>query len=513
MRRIYTCLLELADASSAAPRVARALTKRWVGRAYGGWPEHAPRRWQPEPGVTIRWRLLDHPERADEAFELVWTRPHAQDPTLWRRATVQITTTGSAGRVLILEQLESADPKVRAAPPQRVRRPELVPELVREVACVDGGWSVSAKPHRVNAGAAANLDAFVRGDRRLPVVLVAPDVHGAVLADVARFADDLVAVAHVVVLDGKDAVAALDAELGAGRGAVPGGVRLLWPSWRSSDAPGHHPGWRAEEVAGPEGPRPRVAEILADYVLGAATLRVEGDPLVERLARSQDTEDLQHRRSELESLRTAVLGDRAAAEELIEEYQAELSRADEQVYALEADLEHERELRTRFEQAYLTIATGTGDPSAAARVIEPAPTNGSLGEVVRRAKASRPHLVILPEAERSAAEWRYDRGDLVEKDLARLDSVAAEWASGALRVDFGAACRDQGLDWVRDVSASAKRKYADDYLRSYKGRPIMLGPHFRRDGRQHLRVYCFLDEEERRVVVGHVGKHLRDKTT
>ena len=129
MRRIYTCLLELADASSAAPRVARALTKRWVGRTYGGWPEHAPERWQPEPGVTVRWRLLDHPQRADEAFELVWTRPHEQDPTLWRRATVQITTTGDAGRVLILEQLESADPK--EWPPRRnANGRRLVPELV-----------------------------------------------------------------------------------------------------------------------------------------------------------------------------------------------------------------------------------------------------------------------------------------------------------------------------------------------------------------------------------------------
>lgn len=511
MRRIYTCLLELADASSAGPRVARALTKRWVGRAYGGWPEHAPQRWQPEPGVNIRWRLLDHPHRADEAFELVWTRPHAQDPTLWRRATVQITTTGSVGRVLILEQLESADPKVRAAPAQRVRRPDLVPELVREVACVDGGWGVTANPHRVNAAAAANLDAFVRGDRRLPVVLVAPDDHGVVRADVARFADDLVAVAHVVLLDGKDAVAALDAELGTGRGASPGGARLLWPSWRSSDAPGHHPAWRAEEVAGPDGPRPRVAETLSDYVLGAATLRVEGDPLVERLARSQDSVDLQERRVELESLRTAVLGDRAAAEELITEYQVELSRADTQVYALEADLERERELRMRFEQGYLTLATGGGAPSAGP-LISPV-TNGDLGEIVRRAKATRPHLVILPEAERSASEWRYDRGDLVELDLARLDTVAAEWAAGALRGDFGAACRDHGLDWVRDVSASAKQKYAEDYLRSYKGRPIMLGPHFRRDGRQLVRVYCFLDEEDRRVVVGHVGRHLRDRTT
>jgi hypothetical protein len=511
MRRIYTCLLDLADASSSAPRVARALTKRWVGRFYGGWPEHAPERWEPEAGVTIRWRLLDHPDRDDEAFELVWTRPHAQDPTLWRQATVQITTTGLDGRVLILEQLESADPKVRAAPAERVRPPTLVSEIVSEVACVDGGWSVTSNPHRVDAARAADLDAFVRGDRRLPVVLVAPDMHGAVPADAPRFAADLVALAHVVVLDGPSAVDALDAELGAGRGAPVGGVRLLWPSWRSSDAPGHHRAWRAEEVAGPDGPRARVAEILSDLVLGAATLRVEGDPLVEQLARSQDTAELQERRVELESLRGAVLDDRAAAEELIAEYQSELSRSDEQVYLLEADLERERELRLRFEQAYLTLATGGSDAAVAADLAA-LPTS-NLGEVVRRAKQTRRNLVILPEAERSAAEWRYDRVDLVEQDLARLDSVAAAWASGSLNMDFGAACREIGLDWVRDVSASAKQKYAEDYRRSYLGRPIMLGPHFRRDGRQLVRVYCFLDEAARRVIVGHVGRHLRDRTT
>src|SRR3954469_7197482 len=289
MRRIYTCLLELADAGSSSPRVARALTKRWVGRGYGGWPEHAPAQWSPEPGVTVRWRLLESPRDDAEAFELVWTRPHAEDPTLWRRTTVQITTSDGNGRVLVVEQLASAAPKVRAAPAQRARRPALVPELVAEVECVDGGWRVSDRPHRVDASRAPDLDAFVRGDRRLPVVLVAPDAQNTVRADATRFAEDLVGNAHVVLLADVAAVDALDAELGTGRGAPIGGVRLLWPSWRSSDPPLHHPLWRVEEVAGFEGPRPRVAAALADLVVGAATLRVEGDPLVERLARGQET--------------------------------------------------------------------------------------------------------------------------------------------------------------------------------------------------------------------------------
>ena len=170
------------------------------------------------------------------------------------------------------------------------------------------------------------------------------------------------------MLDGPAAVAALDAELGSGRGAPLGGVRLLWPSWRSSDPPAHHPRWRAEEVAGPEGPRPRVAEILADLVVGAATLRVEGDPLVERLARSQDTVDLQERRVELESLRTAVLDDRAAAEELISEYQTRAHpRRRAGLPARGRAWNANASCGERFEQGYLTLATGGTDRVARAR--------------------------------------------------------------------------------------------------------------------------------------------------
>ena len=65
---------------------------------------------------------------------------------------------------------------------------------------------------------------------------------------------------------------------------------------------------------------------------------------------------------------------------------------------------------------------------------------------------------------------------------------------------------------ARDVGDDAKRRSAD-YQRTYQGRPVMLGPHFRRGGRQLLRVYCYLDETARRVVVGHVGGHLADRTT
>ena len=313
MRRIYTCLLELADAvvgrAPGRPGADEALGR--AGRTAAG-PSTRPSGGSPSPGSRSAGGCSTTRSGADEAFELVWTRPHAQDPTLWRRATVQITTTGSDGRVLVLEQLESADPKVRAAPAQRVRRAgaRRRSSCARSRASTAAGASSADAAPRRRAPRAPDLDAFVRGDRRLPVVLVAPDAQGAVLRRRRAVRGRTSSRSRTSSCStASAAVAALDAELGAGRGAPSGGVRLLWPSWRSSDPPRPPP-----ELAGRGGrrarrpPGPRGGDRSPTSCVGAATLRVEGDPLVERLARSQETVDLQERRVELESLRTAVLG-------------------------------------------------------------------------------------------------------------------------------------------------------------------------------------------------------------
>jgi hypothetical protein len=505
MRRISACMLELADATGRDPVQARAVAKLWVGRAYGGWPEVAHSPWHPEPGVSVRWRLLRDSARDHEAFELVWRRPHAVDRTLGRVVTVQILRAEGDGRVLVIEQLDSTEPKVRETPTDRPRRSDLVPELLAAVGFVDGGWRVTGQPIEVTADRALELDAFVRGDRRLPVVLVAAGADGQVRADVALVADELAGLAHVVALRSEAAVDAVAAELGAGRSVPVGGMRLLWPAWRSSDPPARHPVWRAEDVAGPDGPRRRVVDALVAMVTGASTLRVERDPLVDRLAREAAAATGARRRVELEAMRRAGVEDRAAADELIGEYQAELTRADERAFQLEEALEREHERRLRAEDAFLRVATNT--------VGDPRPDVRSLADAVQVAKTSMPHLVVLPEAERSAREWQYDRADLVWADLARLDAVASDWAAGTLRTDFGTECRERGLDWVRDVSDTAKRKYLRDYTRTYRGETVLLGPHLRRGGRQLLRVYCYLDEARRTVVVGHVGGHLGDRTT
>ena len=238
----------------------------------------------------------------------------------------------------------------------------------------------------------------------------------------------------------------------------------------------------------------------------AAAFRIDEDPSVAHLARAGSAHDLTIRRAELSRLERAVAEEGAAANELVDEYQSELRRADDEAYRLEGALEREHELRVRAENAYLELATRAEH--------RPAQDTGvrNLADAVRRAKAQLRYLVILPEAERSAREWQYDRADLAWADLRRLDAVAADWDAGIVRGDLSSEARARGLDWVRDISDDAKQKFAADYQRTYDRRPVMLGPHVRRQGRQILRIYCYLDTARRKIVVGHIGGHLGDRT-
>ena len=294
MRRIYTCLLELADPSSAAPRVARALTKRWVGRAYGGWPEHAPEQWRPEPGVTVRWRLLDHPQRVDEAFELVWTRPHAAGPDAVAARDRADHDDGRRGpgahpRAARVRGPEGAGRAGAAGPAADARARS---SCARSSASTAAGTSPRARtgstrhaPRTSTRSCAAIGGCRSCSSRPMRAEPCSPTCRGSPTTWLRSRTSSCSTAPAAVARAGRRARAAVGARPRAAcaccgrRGDRP--IRRV--TIRS---------WRAEEVSGPDGPRAAVAEILSDLVLGAATLRVEGDPLVELLARSQDTVDL-----------------------------------------------------------------------------------------------------------------------------------------------------------------------------------------------------------------------------
>ena len=121
-----------------------------------------------------------------------------------------------------------------------------------------------------------------------------------------------------------------------------------------------------------------------------------------------------------------------------------------------------------------------------------------------------PDLIVLPEAERSAARRGTGSVKKAREALLLLGEIAQRYATGEL---------DQGLDealatlpdFKQGISDSSKQQYRKDYARVLPdGRNIMLGPHFDIGG-EDGRAYIYVDPVAKRIVLGHCGGHLRGK--
>ena len=134
----------------------------------------------------------------------------------------------------------------------------------------------------------------------------------------------------------------------------------------------------------------------------------------------------------------------------------------------------------------------------------------TVAEALQATKERFSALEVLPEADRSAAR----RGTVAVKKareaLFALGDIAQQFAAGDLEQGL-----DQALaslpDFKPDISDTAKRQYRRQYLRTLPGgRKILLGPHFDIGG-DDGRAYLFVDQEARRIVLGHCGNHLPGK--
>ncbi|MCW3040563.1 MAG: hypothetical protein JWM31_2468, partial [Solirubrobacterales bacterium] len=139
----------------------------------------------------------------------------------------------------------------------------------------------------------------------------------------------------------------------------------------------------------------------------------------------------------------------------------------------------------------------------------------SVVDAVRRAQVSCPALVFLPEAILSAEESQYDDPVRVLADLELLNQIAEEWRQDLLPAGPHEALKVRCNGYRDGVSDTALTAYPTDYRRFYEGEVIMLGPHVAR-GRGAvtaiMRIYWHQDTARRCMVVGHVGRKLRDNS-
>lgn len=500
MRRIFSCLLEF---DAALEPQARAVTRSWISAPWGGWPKDLSAVagcHRPDEHTIVRWRSLASSTGGDSLREVVVDEPFPGDLSLRRQTTIQTGREGPSGFAHVEVSLRSVDPLLSGSLVYENGPPLVVANLVQHVACVDAGRKLTVTAEEVASESAARLGRLVMDPAgRLPVLVLVLD-HCFDRATADATAQHAAGLAHVLVVR-REAVDAVSAA--AGVDIQAGILAQLWWADRRAVLGHVHREWFRLPDAAPSREGAPCWPILRKLI-AAAAFRIDPPPMTARL------------RAESTRLRIAELEERARSgtfdAELLTAYERDLARLEEAEELLAvAELEAQR---TREDLNGLLAAFDQAVASAAPPIHEPAAVVASLNDAVRQAKASCQHLVFLDQALDSAERWVFRRPDVVLRAFLTLDSLAAGWQRGELDQPWLVAALAAGVPWKPAISETARQQYREDYVRTYDGQEVLLGPHLSwgNTNANAVRAYLYIDEHHRTLVIGHVGEHLRDTT-
>jgi hypothetical protein len=193
-------------------------------------------------------------------------------------------------------------------------------------------------------------------------------------------------------------------------------------------------------------------------------------------------------------------------ESTIDELEAALADADRRLAEQRAQLEQKGGQLDELILRNVSLEMQAGN-TANTRAV------ASMTEALRLAQEHCPFLVFHERAIESGEGLEGPEPVSVLQDLVRLNEVARAWMSGEITgTSIKLACRQMGLDFVSDISATARQKYEEDYLIQWRGKIVRAEAHLRRGKKSHLvRIHLYFDNETQQVVVAYIGRHLRDK--
>ncbi len=475
----------------------------------------------PNETDEISWNADRSQDGERRAWSLIFRHVDHDDPSLRWRVLAQLSLTEGRVRFTVRISQESIGGPLRPAI-DVPGRPRVVRDIARELGGTSDGRPVTGAPSEVRSDDVAQLAALLTDPtRRLPVVAISPAADtGRPLTDPVYLADQLTGLAHVFEFMAAPATYELTVRVGRSLSVFDGAVRIYWPGLGDDSDPYLHRLWlpgtveaidrRRRERDRPVG----FARHLVGLVGDVAALRIGPDPVARALRREAEARQLAAERAEW-----ARLADQAAIPDIFAE---EFDRQTARIAELELALEIADEERTGLETEVARLSRSFGDVRAAiARERgdegpDPGPI-ASIAEALRLVALNHPEaVVVLDDAHQSAAETRYRQIDRAAAALRAVGEVAQGWHDGTPGTGFDNAFSERGFE-LRSVSSVTQGRHASDYARTFAGERVMLGPHIALgDGGSTdtiFRAYWYLDEQNRRFVLGHVGLHLEDSST
>lgn len=193
-------------------------------------------------------------------------------------------------------------------------------------------------------------------------------------------------------------------------------------------------------------------------------------------------------------------------EAMVNELEAALALADRTIAEQREQLERREGQVDQLVLRNLSLESFVGTSPEIAAV-------STMAEALDFARTKFEFLVFHDRAIESGMALQGPDPMAILHDLWRLNGVARRWAAGEISgSSIKIACTEAGLNYAGAISETARRKYEEDYLIEWRGRPVRAEGHIKRGKKAHLvRIHVYFDNETQQCVVAYIGRHLRDK--
>jgi hypothetical protein len=459
-----------------------------VGRLIEPWLEQT---W-PHERRTNTLQVQMHNSVTDKVFRCEISEQHPNADA--RQVTLISMFTARRGDLCVDIRREVRPTGPLILPRTRSERPplaltSLVAAIVRELRARDANQFISGTPSRVaTVDEGAAVAALVEApSRRLPVVVECTSTKGTNTTTTSDTARALTGIAHVYHLTTVEAERGFN-DLYGTRKVSSSWVLVAWPrSGREMALSEYHQ--KDDE---------RLVDELIAAAVGALpmlprpTTRPATTPTVpiqQVVANTSSPEvgDLRRKNHELEQRITELQAD-------FDDLYDNLTTTEHLSAKMAEDRDRYRDQLTNF----LLLRDDTRQWNNTAHVLALAKTSFTL-------------LDFHPDVDERLGSTQFSpsTNQRIFASLLELNNLAARLRRGDIEPHlFNTYCSEK-FNFAPSVSDNAVNKFGDDYTLMWQGAPIQLGPHIRCN---EARIYFYLDAGNRRVVIGHVGGHLRDKS-
>jgi regulator of replication initiation timing len=134
-----------------------------------------------------------------------------------------------------------------------------------------------------------------------------------------------------------------------------------------------------------------------------------------------------------------------------------------------------------------------------------------VSDAVAFAQKNLSNIIFHQRAVSSANESHLMNGRRIYSNLVELNNLAARLQRGDFAPNvFNIYCNQQLSNFAASISDEAEHRYAQDYAIEWKGENVLAKPHIRCGD---ARIHFYHDIKTNEIVIAHVGRHLRDKST